>query len=184
MDELHLTPLELINRIAALVPLPRTHRHGYFGVLAPNSPLRAAATALATPIQPATVGHTAPAAAAPPDNAHPKRPSPCHPIALRGLRPYGRHLIVGYSSGGISQIPANYILLKQVSVTGVSFRQCAQDTPAVARAGIRTLLEMWTAGKLRPHVSAVHPLVRFFDAPGALSSRSAIGKHLVLVAAT
>lgn len=104
--------------------------------------------------------------------------------ALRGLRPYGRHLIVGYSSGGIPQIPANYILLKQVSVTGVSFRQCAQDTPAVARAGIRTLLEMWTAGKLRPHVSAVHPLVRFSDALVALSSRSAIGKHLVRVAAT
>ena len=49
VDELHLTPLELIERIAALVPPPRTHRHHYFGVLAPNSPLRAAVTALAAP---------------------------------------------------------------------------------------------------------------------------------------
>jgi hypothetical protein len=49
VDELRLTPLELIDRIAALVPLPRTHRHSYFGVLAPNSPLRAAVTALAAP---------------------------------------------------------------------------------------------------------------------------------------
>ena len=39
VDELHLTPLELIDRIAALVPPPRTHRHRCFGVLAPNSPL-------------------------------------------------------------------------------------------------------------------------------------------------
>ena len=46
VDELHLTPLELIDRIAALVPPPHTHRHRYFGVLAPNSPLRAAVTAL------------------------------------------------------------------------------------------------------------------------------------------
>jgi hypothetical protein len=53
VDELHLTPLELIDRIAALVPPPRTHRHRYFGVLAPNSPHRAAVTALATPAQPA-----------------------------------------------------------------------------------------------------------------------------------
>ena len=53
-DELHLTPLELIERIAALVPPPRTHRHRYFGVLAPNSPLRAAVTALAAPAHPAT----------------------------------------------------------------------------------------------------------------------------------
>jgi Putative transposase len=49
VDELHLTLLELIDRIAALVLPPRTHRHRYFGVLAPNAPRRAAVTALAAP---------------------------------------------------------------------------------------------------------------------------------------
>jgi len=42
-----LTPLELIERLAALIPPPRRHRHRYSGVLAPNAPLRAAVTALA-----------------------------------------------------------------------------------------------------------------------------------------
>jgi hypothetical protein len=42
-----MTPLELIDRLAALIPPPRRHRHRYFGVLAPNAPLRAAVTALA-----------------------------------------------------------------------------------------------------------------------------------------
>ncbi len=42
-----LTPLELIERLAALIPPPRRHRHRYFGVLAPNAPLRAAVTGLA-----------------------------------------------------------------------------------------------------------------------------------------
>ncbi len=46
-DELVLAPLELTDRIAQLVPPPRTHRHRYCGVLAPNSPLRAAVTAMA-----------------------------------------------------------------------------------------------------------------------------------------
>ncbi|MDD5030870.1 MAG: transposase [Rhodoferax sp.] len=54
-DEITLTPLELIARIAALVPPPRTHRHRHFGVLAPNSPLRAAVTALAALAQPVAV---------------------------------------------------------------------------------------------------------------------------------
>ncbi|MEA3278159.1 MAG: transposase [Pseudomonadota bacterium] len=45
--QLVLSPLELIGRIAALVPPPRQHRHRYYGVLAPNAPLRAAVTALA-----------------------------------------------------------------------------------------------------------------------------------------
>ena len=37
------------DRLAALVPPLRVHRHRYCGVLAPNSPLRAAAIALAVP---------------------------------------------------------------------------------------------------------------------------------------
>ncbi|MCP4114706.1 MAG: hypothetical protein GY737_04750 [Desulfobacteraceae bacterium] len=44
---LTLTPLELIDLIAGLVPRPRAHRHRYFGVLAPNATPRAAVTALA-----------------------------------------------------------------------------------------------------------------------------------------
>jgi hypothetical protein len=47
IDELQPTPLELIDRIAILVPSPRTHRHRYFCVLAPNSSLRSAVTAQA-----------------------------------------------------------------------------------------------------------------------------------------
>ena len=42
-----LTPLELIQRLAALIPPPHTHRHRYHGVLAPNATLRAPVTALA-----------------------------------------------------------------------------------------------------------------------------------------
>jgi len=88
VDELHLTPLELIARIAALVPPPRTHRHRYFGVLAPNSPLRAAAVALAAPAQPAkqVVVQTEPAATGegapgvvPQGNALPPTPEPAAP---------------------------------------------------------------------------------------------------------
>jgi hypothetical protein len=45
--ELSLTPLELIERLAALIPPPRLHRHRYHGVLAPNSPLPAQVVALA-----------------------------------------------------------------------------------------------------------------------------------------
>jgi len=45
--QLILSPLELIERIAALVPPPRVHRHRYYRVLASNASLRAAVTAMA-----------------------------------------------------------------------------------------------------------------------------------------
>ena len=85
VDELHLSPLGLIERITALVPPPRTHRHRYFGVLAPNSPLRAAAVALAAPIQQASAEPAQPGTGvgAPgmvvPGNAVPTTPEPVPP---------------------------------------------------------------------------------------------------------
>ena len=59
------TPLELIDRYCRPGTPPRTHRHRYFGVLAPNSPLRDVVTAMAqalaqvaaVPADPATTGN-------------------------------------------------------------------------------------------------------------------------------
>ena len=70
---LRLTPLELLEPLAALVPPPRVHRHRYFGVLAPNSPWRAAVTA------------RAPAAAPTPPTPPPELPvaEPAHHRAAR-----------------------------------------------------------------------------------------------------
>ena len=45
-DSLRLTPLELLERLAPLIPPPRLHRHRYHGVLAPNARLRAAVVAI------------------------------------------------------------------------------------------------------------------------------------------
>ncbi len=42
-----LTPFEFLDRLAALIPPPRKHRHRYHGVFAPNHPLRPAVTAMA-----------------------------------------------------------------------------------------------------------------------------------------
>ena len=84
--ELVLTSLELINRIAQLVPPPRTHRHRYYGVLAPNSPLRSAVTAMAQvvpPVLPLSMPLSQSAAAvavvAPPGSVAPDKPKPRPP---------------------------------------------------------------------------------------------------------
>jgi len=63
-----LTPLELIDRLAALAPPPRTHRHRYFGVLAPHSPLRAVAVTLAQAAPALTLTALASESAAPADS--------------------------------------------------------------------------------------------------------------------
>jgi len=96
--ELVLTPLELINRIAQLVPPPRTHRHRYYGVLAPNSPLRAAVTAMAqdalpVPVTPAQVVVSCPVVVPPGTGAPtepPAKPKPRPPSHYLWAAPIAR----------------------------------------------------------------------------------------------
>jgi len=52
---LHLTPLELLDKLAKLIPPPRKHRLRYYGVFAPNAPLRKAVTAQADMAVDATI---------------------------------------------------------------------------------------------------------------------------------
>jgi hypothetical protein len=79
---LTLTPLELLDRLAALIPPPRRHRHHYHGVFAPHAPLRARVTARAgrtlgptlPPNSAATGGDTGVALVAAPLAQHPEPP--------------------------------------------------------------------------------------------------------------
>jgi hypothetical protein len=48
-EVLRLTPLELLDRLARLVPPPRIHRHRYHGVLAPNARLRSTVVSMGRP---------------------------------------------------------------------------------------------------------------------------------------
>jgi hypothetical protein len=85
--ELRLTPLELLDRLARLVPPPRIHRHRYHGVLAPNARPRSTVVSIGRPVpdQP-PVGVESPSA---PDHASypvpPSRrvrePEPCGTVA-------------------------------------------------------------------------------------------------------
>ena len=68
-------PLELRAHLAALIPPPRLHRHRYHGVLAPNSPLRAAATAYGRD-EASSTEQPPPASASPPAAAVPSFHSP------------------------------------------------------------------------------------------------------------
>lgn len=43
-----MSPVEILHRLAALIPPPRRHRHRFHGMLAPNQPLRQARTAVAS----------------------------------------------------------------------------------------------------------------------------------------
>ncbi len=99
--------------------------------------------------------------------------------ALRSLAWRGRLLVVGFAGGDIAQIPANLLLLKEVSAVGVYWGEFAKRDPAGNR-GLMAQLFGWLAeGRLRPLVSRQYPLAETSLALQDLLARRAIGKLVI-----
>ncbi len=102
--------------------------------------------------------------------------------ALRATRPGGRLLPLGFASGEVPQIPANILLVKNLTVHGIYWGAYATLAPEVMTGSIATLLQWYAEGRLKPHVSHVLPLAQANEALDLLRERRATGKVVVQVA--
>lgn len=102
--------------------------------------------------------------------------------ALRATRPGGRLLPLGFASGEVPQIPANILLVKNLTVHGIYWGAYAKLAPEVMTESIATLFRWYTEGRLKPHVSHVLPLAEANAALDLLRERRATGKVVLAVA--
>jgi len=100
--------------------------------------------------------------------------------SLRCTAPDGRLLVIGFAAGTIQQIPANYLLVKNLSVLGVYYGAYRRLAPARVRDSFAELKRWFEAGRLRPHVSQTYPLDQVGTALQALKDRTATGKVVLL----
>ena len=101
--------------------------------------------------------------------------------ALRAIRPGGRILPLGFASGSVPQIPANIVLVKNLSVLGLYWGGYAKLDPKVLTDSFETLFGWYVAGKLSPHVSHVLPLAEANAALDLLRDRKSTGKVVVRI---
>ena len=99
--------------------------------------------------------------------------------ALRATNPEGRLLPIGFAGGGVPQIPANLLLVKNLTVLGVYWGGYMAFKPRIVTDSIAELMAMYAAGQLRPHVSHALPLDRVDEALELLRSRKSTGKVVV-----
>ena len=99
--------------------------------------------------------------------------------ALRATRPEGRLLCVGFAGGDVPQIPANLLLVKNLSVIGLYWGGYLAFRPEVLTASMATLFGWFGDGILRPHISHVLPLDRAAEGLDLLRGRKATGKVVV-----
>jgi NADPH:quinone reductase-like Zn-dependent oxidoreductase len=98
--------------------------------------------------------------------------------ALRSIGWEGRYLVVGFPAG-IPKLPLNLTLLKSCDICGVFWGAFAARDPAANAAHVRTLFQLWSAGKIAPKVSRIWPLAEGGDAIAHMAARKAIGKLVV-----
>jgi NADPH:quinone reductase len=106
---------------------------------------------------------------------------PAFDAALRACRPDGRLLAIGFASGQVPQIPANILLVKNLTVSGFWYGGYESHAPDLVAASLAELLRWRSEGSLRPHVSHVLPFDAFPEGLALLRDRKATGKVVVRV---
>lgn len=101
--------------------------------------------------------------------------------ALRACNPEARLLPLGFASGDVPQIPANYLLVKNLTVMGLYWGGYTRVNPKVLTDSFEVLTGWYEDGKIHPHVSHVLPLEEANAALDLLRTRKATGKVVVRV---
>lgn len=100
--------------------------------------------------------------------------------SLRVLAWGGRIVVVGFTSGRIPSLKTNYILLKNISVTGLHLNDYFQRDPAGVRRVQEKLFHLAAEGKIEPKVMRAYPLERFAEALNAVRERRVQGKVVLM----
>jgi NADPH2:quinone reductase len=101
--------------------------------------------------------------------------------ALRAAKPEARVLPIGFAGGSVPQIPANVLLVKNLTVMGVYWGAYARLRPQVLTESFTRLFKWWEEGRLSPHVSHVLPLEAANEGLDLLRGRKATGKVVIAV---
>ncbi|WP_415234241.1 NADPH:quinone oxidoreductase family protein [Pseudorhodobacter sp.] len=99
--------------------------------------------------------------------------------AMRATNPEGRLIPIGFAGGDVPQIPANHLLVKNLSVIGLYWGGYLKFAPETLARSMAILFDWYTGGGLHPHVSHIFPLDRAQEALDLLRDRKSTGKIVV-----
>ncbi|GAA6202335.1 NADPH:quinone oxidoreductase family protein [Aquicoccus sp. SU-CL01552] len=99
--------------------------------------------------------------------------------AFRACNPEARLLPIGFAGGEVPQIPANHLLVKNLTVIGFYIGGYLKFRPEAVADSLRTLLDWYRQGRLKPHVSHLLPLEQVEEGMTLLRERRATGKVVI-----
>jgi NADPH:quinone reductase len=100
--------------------------------------------------------------------------------AVGRLRPLGTLVAIGYAGGLWPELQPAQLVGRNVGVQGVYIGRLLRHAPEVISTCNRELLELWSAGSIRPVVGAELPLADVEEAHALVESRRSVGKVVLL----
>jgi NADPH:quinone reductase len=104
--------------------------------------------------------------------------------SLRALAWRGRIVVIGFAAGRIPEVRMNYLLVKNISASGLQWSDYRERAPDMVRRVQDELFELYAAGELRPQLTRTFPLAAFASALDLIARGAAHGKLVLTTSAT
>jgi NADPH2:quinone reductase len=99
--------------------------------------------------------------------------------ALRAVAWRGRMVVVGFAAGRIPTIKANYLLVKNIEVSGLQISDYRKKMPELAAQCFTEIFALYEAGKVKPAPFTALPLSEFRTGLRMVQDRTARGRVIL-----
>jgi NADPH:quinone reductase len=99
--------------------------------------------------------------------------------ALRALAWRGRLVVIGFAAGSIPSLQTNYLLLKNIEISGLQISDYRKRRAAQVAAAFNEIFWLFEQGTIRPAAATEFPLERAGEALAALRDRRIDGRAVL-----
>ena len=96
--------------------------------------------------------------------------------AIRALAWRGRLVVIGFAAGRIPTLKANYLLLKNIEVSGLQVSDYRKRMPQQMQACFAEIFALHGAGKLKPLPTKTYPIAQFAAGMRDIADRKVRGR--------
>jgi NADPH2:quinone reductase len=102
--------------------------------------------------------------------------------AIRALAWRGRLVVIGFAAGRIATLKTNYVLLKNIEVSGLQISDYRKRMPEAMQKCFAEVFALHAAGKLKPLPVKTYPLREFVAAMREIADRKVRGRVVLTMA--
>ncbi|MBM3225500.1 MAG: NADPH:quinone oxidoreductase family protein [Candidatus Tectomicrobia bacterium] len=100
--------------------------------------------------------------------------------SMRCIAPFGRILIIGFTSGRAALAKTNHVLIKDAEIIGLTIGALSRHDPAWEQRNFAVLMRWLAAGRIHPYISHRLPLAHAAEALNLVRTRQVIGKAVLV----